>query len=667
MPQFISIGCVVLVLFGATESYLAGQGPSPKKMSAEKANLQPPSLAELGKLYQALELPLPPKEAFFVIASSFEHPLTSASFDRDIAYQIHFATGGPYPKAKFQVWWGFKEYPGKHFEVVFARPPRPETVFRYLKMNALPGPDHREGEGYRDLVFAIQCHLLQHFELSKFFYRRGQKRVNEPLNHGLIKLAWNYWAGELTNPKRDRAEVAPKLHSLVDKHGFLEILGIGVALNDETNRNLIEKHQDLLNRLDLTVKASHAKAGSVEAMIDELTDDPNAQEFGRSWLGAKVPEEDQTPTGKGQEEPGWKSTPDAETRLRNMGFAAIPSLIEHVDDKRLVRRPLRPFYYSSGGASSIVTLHSDDFPSVGLRVRLLLWAFFDLDYGKATKQDFQNRWKHLQLLTESDFIRKKLTNLQDLNYSLIDFASQKYTNETIKAYETLSLKETDIRFTWIFEVISHSDLPKAVKIDLLTRGALMRHGHVKWEALNELLEVDNAGFSKACVANLEKMTWNGDGESDDRQRARLVALAFRTEDQKARETIEKYVKGLTVNQSLAVLRELGSAGTRRSADLGTLSFLRTYLDDETVYQDPQKGEVGFKNLERRFEIREKRFANLDKRLGEVEVRNFAAAQILRHMGIDIPTDGNIFDQNWKKIREFAKDEVDRRLEDKKQQ
>ncbi len=401
MPRFISIGCVVLVLFGATAPYLAGQGTSPKKMSAEKANLPPPSLAELGKLYQALELPLPPKEAFFAMYGCFDHPLVSSP---RLSYQLRMATGDP--KSGYRIWQGFKDAPTQSLEIAFSRPPKPETVLRYMKMDRLPGSSSmREAGPYAELGFAVQCHLLQHHELAKFFYGRVQKDTDVPPNQTLVMLAWNYWAGELTNPERDLAEVARRLHNLADHHGFSEILASWTGNT--------QKHKDLLDRIDLTAKRSFAKAGSVESLIDDL----------QTHLGQKpnddIDEDETMPAirrkNPKQNEPSPR--PDPESKLRNMGFAAIPLLIEHVDDRRLVRRYHDTFAvnYGAGEVTRIEALNSDDFPSVGKRVRGILSAFFNLDPHKATKMEYLNAWNELRSMTEADFVSKQLNHIKALN------------------------------------------------------------------------------------------------------------------------------------------------------------------------------------------------------------------------------------------------------------
>lgn|GEM_PF-5112192 len=128
---------------------------------------------------------------------------------------------------------------------------------------------------------------------------------------------------------------------------------------------------------------------------------------------------------------------------------------------------------------------------------------------------------------------------------------------------------------------------------------------------------------------------------------------MRTNDRKTRDAVEKYVQNLPINPRLAVLKELEADWRLGPVDPETLSFLTKFLDNDTVYQDPKGEKTGFKNL--------------DFGIGEMEVRDFATLQILKNLGIDVPPRHKGGGQDWVRLRDFAKNEITRRLENKKRQ
>ena len=79
-------------------------------------------------------------------------------------------------------------------------------------------------------------------------------------------------------------------------------------------------NQVLLKSLEAALVPSKAKPGTVERMIDDLTD--------------------MCSTFRWDDDYGWDSDEESDpryTRLAQMGFAAVPALIEHLEDGRLTR------------------------------------------------------------------------------------------------------------------------------------------------------------------------------------------------------------------------------------------------------------------------------------------------------------------------------------------
>jgi hypothetical protein len=115
------------------------------------------------------------------------------------------------------------------------------------------------------------------------------------LNEAVAYLAWSYWARQLLDSNSDRVRITKRIQGI---------------LEDEP-RLRTKKRLCFARSLEATFKPSKAKAGSASALIDDLIN------IGGKW-------------SNGREEPRSK-------RLADLGFDAVPALIEHLDDPRLTR------------------------------------------------------------------------------------------------------------------------------------------------------------------------------------------------------------------------------------------------------------------------------------------------------------------------------------------
>src|SRR5262249_470140 len=109
-------------------------------------------------------------------------------------------------------------------------------------------------------------------------------------------VGWAYSGNELVKPDTDRARTARRMKALLRAEPML---------NTEGNRGL-------LKCLEAALVPSKARPGTVERLIDDLTEMCNVARR------------------QDKAEPRY-------SRLARMGFAAVPALIEHLDDERLTR------------------------------------------------------------------------------------------------------------------------------------------------------------------------------------------------------------------------------------------------------------------------------------------------------------------------------------------
>jgi hypothetical protein len=177
--------------------------------------------------------------------------------------------------------------------------------------------NHASGSAVDWFCLAAQCKIRGWDALAAAAYREGRrelakanaKRVEQfPVTDSLRRTAWDYWRSRLVmrgTERTDRKEVQQRLTYLASSN---RPAGTWVDL-------------ELLDDLKLTLAPRQSKPGSVEALIDELTEYWNEQS------------DYSDPTGHGAYE-----------KLVDLGFGAVPALLDHVGDRRLTRADTSDFY-----------------------------------------------------------------------------------------------------------------------------------------------------------------------------------------------------------------------------------------------------------------------------------------------------------------------------------
>ncbi|QJW93326.1 hypothetical protein [Frigoriglobus tundricola] len=258
-----------------------------------------PVLADVAKEYKRLGLPLPPAHAELVRINrdrySAFHPEDLPEERYDVAYRVPAAKSG----GRVRYW--EVEYRGVGLR-----------EREYVEPAAVEGAestsDVMRAVAFRDgdylLAFAVQCQERGRFDLATRLYAQAREEFGEdekPLTvfENLHLIAWVYWRKQTTERGTDRAQ---------DLRRLLELAEEDPSLRTPSNDRF-------LRRLERTVAPRKSKPGTVEALIDELTeywDDP---------LGF--------PQKPAERASYWK--------LAELGFDAVPALIEHLGDDRLTR------------------------------------------------------------------------------------------------------------------------------------------------------------------------------------------------------------------------------------------------------------------------------------------------------------------------------------------
>ncbi len=638
-----------LIMAGWGSSPLPAQPQVPA--AVEKPASNQPGLFELAKLYQEFDLPLPPKKAFFAITDEGTPTVFAPADKKDILYQLRFAIGDPHSKSQYRVWSGFRVHREETLALVFSKLPTPEKVMPFLRLNRLRGEYEPGNESYSELVFAIQCQLLGHFELAKFFYRRCVRFDSRRMDQNLVLIAWNYWASEFGNPKREMPLVAKKLRQLIDKHRLLEMITQGNPKAKEELEKDGQDHHDLVTRIELTLNTKPAKPGSIEAMIDKLLMDATAGN-GNGISPEEEEDDDEVEMrqeGEGQKRISNEKKPDPKAELRNLGFVAIPVLIDHVDDERIIRHPPISLEIRQ---STFVNARS--YRTVGAIARQILLTFFDLNSEESTKEDYLKSWNEIKSLKESEFVSKALESKSSHSWLFLDFVLTKHHDKFISYYPSLLKKYTDsINAQSFISMVSNSKIPIKTKIDMLASS--VRDGTMlqKYSALGALLDLDNVVFSKHFQETLEKPAKKGLSEKEERYRRDIIKLGFYSKDSQIRGLSERCAMALPLKLKLEIALDISANVFDETTGSKARAFIFPFLEDKSLYKLAE-GEHW-------------PLFRLNHNIGQIEIRNLMALNLLKIMDIHIPVDDETTEETWAQIRMLTKEEIDRRLENKSKQ
>jgi len=621
-----------------------GQGPEEEK----KPVIKQPTLFELAKLYQELELPLPPRDAKFA-KMAFDEFVDNRSEKK---YQIYWFLK---TENKTKLWNGlFQFFPDGYYrsnfiELVYEKPPKPDEILTILKLDRLTSPPNDAIENRPELVFAIQCHLLGHHEQARFFYWRCLKAATEPLDHTLIIAAWNYWVEQLTDPIRDRRPVFAKLQHLYQKYDIL-------SSREKGSLNQRKGHDRILEQAKLTLEPSKAKPGSVEALIDALVDSRTKDPINLDSISPCDPWNrlEQIQFRK-RRISGFDLRSDAEIRLAKLGFEAVPALIEHLDDQRLTRDRIQMNPWLNGMSDR--TFSNEAFTTVGKKIRFILSTYFPFTLMRkngnynSRKIDYINFW---QIINSNDEFTYLLRSL-DLDKFEIPFFQSLYNRfpEKIPAFYKKIIDANLLHHNlanFVYFIVD-SCIERKEKVDLLLMAAKHSHFSFQTDALRGLLEVDPKVCQEICLELISKLPMevkksDRDGPSPH---LTLARLAFCLDDPKVGEILLSFVKNLPLGAKMAFLDKPFFYDYRPSKYFA-VNFYESFLNDSNFFiNNDEKYEFDFVFI----------------RSEKIEVRNFAALKILEFLDIDISYDDNTPPHQWERIRKLAKNEVERRREEEK--
>ncbi len=531
-----------------------------------------PPLAELVKEYKRFGLPFPPADAQLVrIVTNFTlwNPDPDPGADRfALAYRVPPAERGA--RTRYLT----VGYRGVGLEAIeYVEPTAVEAIE--------PTPDALRkiylGDGRSSLSLAAQFKDRGWDDLAAALYSRARESLAEDEDFSSVMdevrvIAWIDWHGPLTEPGADRREALRRLTAL--------------AAEDERFRT--PDARELIRRLELTVAPRRSKPGTVEALIDDLTeywDDPYAF-------------------------PSKPAEPASYWALAELGFDAVPALIEHLGDDRLTRATALGSRY--GTSHRLTVGHLCSRLLFYLSARTIGGRYSEpggdrLDPAEArkwfegAKKVGEEKWLLFHALPP--FVGKAISYRPDrpvfVGKGIVDHAGRpephivrvigaKYPGRLPAVYRTM-LKHSvggGLFDDYVVEVVA-SRLPREQKIALLEEGAASDSCDHWVPALEGLARLDRAAMRihlRAALLRVWLGAWLGGPEPSPGRR--LVRLIDAADDRECWDALASVARVRGVGFRLDVIRAIRPDVPPDRPDpqrLERVRFLVPFLDDRADY------------------------------------------------------------------------------------
>jgi len=354
------------------------------------------------------------------------------------------------------------------------------------------------------LFTAIQCKNRGWDNLAEALIEKGLKEsyghqfsaFYQPENlepkTALAMAAWAYWGNQLIEPDSDRKLIAERMKSLINEES---------KLNIEYNRNIIES-------LEAALVPSEAKPGTIEALIDELVEMCTS-------TGALMTQKDY----------------DAKyLKLAELGFKAIPDLIEHLDDKRLTRKARK------AGEEKY---------------------FLDNVLPQDTKNKMPNR-------------------------IMLHIIAKRYYAHLPDIYKTVLDKRSYMQSWPVAEVFTESAIPKKQKIELFTYACKNKNLEHRRAAFWELKEIDPGSFIELLLQTLNELPSSPKEPYWNCREASFANLVMETNNDEIWETFKHVAKKSDVGLRMEFLNVMNYSCIGEKNFKRRLDFLKSFLNDVEV-------------------------------------------------------------------------------------
>jgi hypothetical protein len=462
------------------------------------------------------------------------------------------------------------------------------------------------------LLLGVQCHARGWDKLADELVRRsrrpagGKRGVSLSPRVILAQRAWQQAQMELIKPGNDRGPLARHMRAA---------LKAAPALDNQANR-------DLLRCLELALVPSRVKPGTVEALIDDLVDLSSYKDGLFNWG-----------TTYDKEDPRY-------SRLLLLGFDAAPALIEHLDDERLTRSQslwINNFFPWNLRVQHVVSDLLQDLSGRELgpdNVRRLQGYTVD-------KDDARRWWQGARKVGEEQYLGAHvLPAAADAKWphdGVLRILTRKYPRNLPKLYKTV-LAERPKMYIWpLTKAIGKSTLPREEKLELILLAAISKDLENRHAAFWELKDLDHACFVRLLVETLDALPPTPKEPYWKCREATFATLVLETIDIRAWKALERAARRADAGLRMELLAPLAYNDVPKKQHRLRLALLASFLDDITI-RDAAKNPAMYRGpyAKANFPI--------------LEVRNFAAWDIMLILGKDVEPKPDWTDDEWARIR-----------------
>lgn len=453
---------------------------------------------------------------------------------------------------------------------------------------------------------AVQCHARGWTKLALAVLEWRAIDDDRLPAKQLAEAAWSYWQSKILEPDSDRAKVARQLKVILEHRG------------DDFGK----AERNLLRLLELALVPGKGKPGTVDAAIDSLIDVTETDQSGYMGTG----------------------TPDATyLKAARLGFAAVPALIDHLDDERLTRArkdPLnnfRGYYYRVGDVVSdlLQGLAGGDLGKDWLRRQ---------QGYRLEKSDVEKWWSEANNVgEEAHFVRHALRVDKDGNLRnrvMLDVLAHKYPRQLPALYRKFLEEKPTHYGRCVADAVAESSLPDATKVELFNSAAKNQVLSFRQDAILHLRKLDPAKALELLIAELKNLPATPQEAYWRCPESRFASFVRNWNEPTAWAALEAAAQRVDVGLRMELLNNVVRRDLPDSTRKAVLSLLSKFLDDDEVrvatgpkYDGPYAG------------VQE---------LWRIEVRNFVAQEAAWILDLDVEPRAKWTDEDWSDFRDQVK-------------
>lgn len=533
---------------------------------ASGADQEPAAPADLLEIWQDYGLPLPPPEAPLVRFPTGVRTVEKNGVARpqySLGFLIREATDGRKP----EILAGFIKV-GEDFrredEIEKIEPNAAVLKDRLLAAelgimgeNSLLGTALQcEARGWGDFARTVLDRSLQ--QSAGHHFEPTYQAAGTTARTAVYLLVWRYLQAEAMRPGNDRAALAAKMKRLLDSGHDLP-RGSGRWLYDA---------------LHAAAQPGKGKPGTPEALIDRLVD---SQKGGGGLLcGGKAP------------------ATEPYDQLEALGFAAVPALLDHLDDPRLTCSMMRGFNNFPDWPRRVGDLASDLLQNLAGDELGANWLDRQKGTGVAVAAA-REWWRKVQAVGEEAWlVRKAVAKNNDPNSfpndTLLRILTVRYPNRLPDVLEQQAKRRPLAQLHPVITALVESNLPEAEKSALLKKTARHSNPESRRASLLELVKYDSAFFNAAAIKEIDAMAKVAHGPYWESPEAKLSHLALRTADAGVWAALLRATRRAEVGLRLELMNPMNYSYVGDHFKEARLAYLGAFLDDTALRELPKQDE-----------------------------------------------------------------------------